>query len=114
VLFKIPKKLTTSHVIGEINGLQKSRLNLRDPHLSLFWEKSADLLTMWNMAERLVEFLDLARREPASIPRVGIVDTGLVDLAVVEKCVLITNDERTLYPLALERGVDCQLLKNLL
>ena len=114
ILGSIRIRLTTSHAIGEVNGLTNSRLDLRGPHLSTFWERSTELLTLWNLGERLIEFLDLARREAATFPRAGIVDTGLVELAFRESCVLITNDERTLALLAYERGVDCRLLKNLI
>jgi hypothetical protein len=95
VLASIPIRLTTSHAIGEVNGLTNSKLDLRGPHLSIFWERSTELLTLWNLGERLIEFRDLARREAPAFPRAGIVDTGLVDLAFREGCVLITNDERT-------------------
>ena len=110
----IPEKLTTSHVVGEINGLAKSRLKLYGPELSRFWDGSVDLFMRWNLDERLVALLDFARSSAAEIVRVGIVDTGLIRLAQQRGCVLITGDEKTLAPLAREQGVDCEFLRNLL
>jgi hypothetical protein len=60
VLARIPEKLTTSHVIGEINGLVTARLKLRGPDLSRFWNESIELLTFWNLSERLIALLDFA------------------------------------------------------
>jgi hypothetical protein len=100
--------------MGEINGLVKTRLDLREPLLSVFWNRAIDLLTQWDLDERLICLLDLWRQDSAVIPRVGLVDAGLVNLAIAEGCLLITHDERALLDLAYQRGVDCRLLKNLL
>jgi len=100
--------------MGEINGLVKTRLDLREPLLSVFWNRAIDLLTQWDLDERLICLLDLWRQDSAVIPRVGLVDAGLVNLAIAEGCPLITHDERALLDLAYQRGVDCRLLKNLL
>ena len=114
LLASIPQKLTTSHVLGEVNGLVNVRLGLREPELGRFWDGSIDLLTQWNLDERLIQFLVFARESGSQIKRVGLVDTGLIRLAQENGCPLITGDEKTLAPLAHEQGVDCHLLRNLL
>ena len=114
ILSRIPEKLTTSHVIGEINGLVKTRLDLHNPELSRFWNASIELLTLWNLNERLLTLLDFAPGSASEIARVGIVDAGLIHLALQEGCPLITEDSRTLAPLAWEQGIECELLRNLL
>jgi hypothetical protein len=114
LLASISNKSTTSHVLGEINGLVKTRSDLRGPDLSRFWNGCIDLLTLWNLNEELVRFLDFAGESAQAITRVGLVDTGLIRLAQKHGCLLITEDARTLAPLAQEQGVDCRLLKSLL
>ena len=113
-LAAIPEKLTTSHVVGEVNGLAKSRLKLYGPESRVFWNGSIDLLMRWNFDERLVALLDFAQDSADEIVRAGVVDIGLIRLAQRSGAVLITGDERTLAPLAREQGVDCELLRNLL
>jgi hypothetical protein len=78
LLGSISRKLTTSHVLGEINGHVNSRLDLRGPELNRFWNGCIELLTMWDLDERLVQFLDFARESAPEITRVGLVDTGLI------------------------------------
>ncbi len=114
VLAGISEKLTTSHAIGEVNGLISTRLNLKGPERERFWNGSIDLLTLWGMDERLVALLDYGHTEASAIHRIGLVDTGLIRLAQASNCMLITHDEKTLYGLALERGVRCELVRNLL
>jgi hypothetical protein len=45
---------------------------------------------------------------------IGIVDTGLIELAAKNGCVLITQDEGTLARCAWTVGVDCRLVKQLI
>lgn len=115
LLASIDKKLTTSHAIAELLGLQRSRLKLHGDDLLGFWQKSVELLLLWNIDEQLVRLLDLARddRFQDRLPEIGFVDTGLIDLAFRNGCVLITEDETTLAPLAWELQVDCRLVKQL-
>src|SRR5437016_2299760 len=111
LLNSIQEKLTTSHVIGELQGLERSRLNLHGDYRVNFWRGSIDLLTQWNVDEKLVRLLELASHESLRfcLPRIGHVDTGLIELALRHGCVLITQDERTLAPEAWRVGVDCRL-----
>ena len=115
VLGSIGEKLTTSHAIAELNGLEKSRLGLHGDSLRDFWRTSIDLLTQWDIDEKLVRLLDIASGESFQecLPGIGLIDTALIHLALQHECVLITQDEKTLAPAALSRGVDCRLVKQL-
>ena len=115
LLAGIREKLTTSHAIAELHGLERSRLKLHDDDLLHFWRTSIDLLTQWDIDERLVRLLDLASSERfrTCLPEVGLIDTGLILLATEHGCALITEDERTLAREAWNRGVDCYLVKQL-
>ena len=105
--------LTTSHVVGELQGLESSRLRLRGPHLEDFWVASADFLTTRNFDERLIPLLHMysQARLREVLSAAGPSDTGLIDLALQEGCPLLTNDERTLARRAWQLGVDCQLVR---
>ena len=63
VLGTIPKKFTTSHAIGELQGLQSSRLRLFGEDLVSSWQASIDLLKQWQVDEELIRLLDLASDE---------------------------------------------------
>ncbi len=108
--------LTTSHVIGEIQGLQNSRLKLYGKDQESFWLYTMDFLLQRKLDERLLRLLDMHTRESSrdSVCKAGPTDVGLIELAVKEGCVLLTEDERSLAPLARQNGVDCQLLWTLL
>lgn len=115
LLSSIDEKLTTSHVIAELQGLERARLRLYgNEHLN-FWRESLDLLLQWNIDEKLIRLLDMAANQDFRdlIPELGLVDTGLIELAREHGCPLITQDERTLFPRALALGVDCRLVKQL-
>ena len=114
ILLASIRRNSTSHVIAELNGLEKSRLALYGPELERFWSESIDLLTQWNLDEALVRMLDLARQTELSLIRIGVIDAGVIELARRHGCLLMTEDERTLAPLAWELGVDCQLVRQML
>lgn len=103
--------LTTSHVIGELQGLQK-RLKLQGDDLKNFWLTGMDFLKSKNIDEKLLRLLDMHGREELreAVCVIGPTDTGLIDLARKEGCVLLTDDERSLAPLAWGNGVDCRLV----
>ena len=107
--------LTTSHVVGELQGLQNSRLRLRDARLKLFWRKSMDYLKAKNLDERLICLLGMHERDRSreGVCIVGPSDMGLIELALQEGCVLLTDDEKTLAPLAWRHSVDCHLVREL-
>lgn len=113
LLASIRQKLTTSHVIAELNGLEKARLRLHGAELNRFWSGTIDLLTQWNLDEQLIRLLDVAQRTELAMTRVGLIDSGVIELARRHGCLLITEDERTLAPLALGLCVDCQLVKQI-
>jgi len=114
LLTSIREKLTTSHVIAELNGLQNSRLRLRERELERFWSGTVDLLTQWDLDEQLIRLLDVARRTELSMTRVGLIDAGIIELAQRHGCLLITQDEKTLASVAWRLGVDCRLVKQML
>jgi rRNA-processing protein FCF1 len=115
LLRSIRHKLTTSYVIAELNGLEKSRLGLYGDSRLSFWRQSIDLLIQWEIDERLIRMLDLYSDDGLRecLPDIGIADTGLIRMALQYECVLITEDERTLAREAWTRGVECRLVKEL-
>jgi rRNA-processing protein FCF1 len=109
--------LTTSHVIGEIQGLQTSRLGLKGKDFQGFWLGSMELLALNNFDERLLRLIEDGFRQVGvrqTISKIGPTDGGLIELALREGCVLLTDDQRTLAPLAYRLGVDCRIFKPML
>lgn len=115
LLDSIHEKLTTSHAIAELYGLEKRALRLYGPDLYTFWQSSIDLFVQWRIEETLIRLLDLASHDSLRIclPEIGVTDTGLIDLATRHGCVLITRDARTLAREAYSRQVDCRLVNEL-
>ncbi|MGA2742686.1 MAG: hypothetical protein ABSG65_35260 [Bryobacteraceae bacterium] len=116
LLASIREKLTTSHVIAEIQGLAKTRLKLSgDDHLT-FWRTGIDLLTQWGLDEKLIRLLEMAGRSELKerLLDIGVADTGLIELAARNNCILITQDERTLATRAWADSIDCRLVKQLI
>jgi predicted nucleic acid-binding protein len=92
--------LTTSNVIGEIQGLQK----LTGDDLRTFWLYSMQLLASKGLDEKLLRLIeDMFHREDVrnNVTQIGPTDAGLIELARREGCVLLTDDERTLGPVRL-------------
>ena len=116
LLSSIREKLTTAHVIAELYGLEKARLKLYAMDLHEFWQTSIDLLVQWRMAEELVRLLDLASHDSLRrcLPEIGVTDTGLIDVAARQGCILITRDSRTVAREAGLRHVDCRLIRELI
>ncbi|MFN2452585.1 MAG: PIN domain-containing protein [Pyrinomonadaceae bacterium] len=104
--------LTTSHVIGEIQGHQK----LTEQTRKAFWLSSMSLLERINIDERLLSLRDMYASEKLRelVCIIGSTDTGLIELARQERCTLLTDDERTLNRYARILRIDCRLVKNLL
>jgi hypothetical protein len=105
--------LTTSHVIGEIQGLQ----NLTGEDLKSFWLLSMELLASKGLDENLLRLIeDMFAWEGVrhNVAEVGPTDAGLIELARREGCVLLTDDQRTLGVLAFRLGVDCKIFRTLL
>jgi len=116
LLASIREKLTTSHVIAEMQGLERARLKLSGADRLNFWRASIDLLTQWGLDEQLIRLLDIASHSELKerLLDIGIVDTGLIELAAQNGCVLITQDERTLAARARAEQIDCRLVKQLI
>lgn len=112
LLAGIPAKLTTSHVVAEIQGHMNPAKLFGSDRLR-FWQSSIDLLILWKLDERLIRLLDIVDRQEM-LPDIGIVDTGLIELAARNNCVLITEDERTLAPRAWAEQIECLLVKQLI
>lgn len=108
--------LITSHVVGELQGLQTSRLGLRDDDLRFFWLHSLEYLLERNLDERLLRLLDMNSREHSreALCNIGPADTGLIDLALSEGCPLLTDDEHTLAWRAWRAGVDCRVVRQII
>lgn len=103
---------TTSHVIGELQGLQV----LRGDEQRDFWLSSMDWLVKKKLDEKLVRLLDLNSQSSSRdrVCRIGPCDAGLIELALKEGATLLTDDRRTLAPLAWDVGVDCHVVNDLL
>lgn len=112
-LFIQVSPLTTSHAIGELQGLQTSRLRLGEIDLENFWLKTIDLLRSKALDEKLVQMLACASASgpQSTMCLLGPPDTGLLELARMEGCPLLTEDNR-LYRTASEFGIECQLVNN--
>jgi rRNA-processing protein FCF1 len=110
----IAQKFTTSHVIGELQGLT-SRLKLTASERVGFWSASIELVRLWGLDESLIRLMDLSS-EPfeRTLGRIGPPDTGVIKLALDHNCILITEDARELYAAAHHAGVDCRLLEHLI
>lgn len=111
----IPRILTTSHVIAEVNGLLRKGQIKGDRHRA-FWTNGMELLNARALDEhyslRLLDmFIERALNE--GVCTIGPVDTGLLELARKEGCALLTDD-KTLGWRAWEIGVDCRLVYNLI
>lgn len=113
----IPVILTTSHVIGELQGLQ----TLKGEYQKGFWTHAMQWLSAKGLDERLVRLIDLYQDESLrlAVGEVGSTDTGLVSLARQVGCftpdkVLLTDDRRTLAPLARQQQVYCYVVEDLL
>lgn len=81
----------TSHVVGELKGLQK----LKGDYEREFWLYAIELFRSKSVDERLIRLLDLSKGNLRDmIPIIGPVDAGLIELARAEGCDLLTEDGR--------------------
>ena len=107
--------LITSHVVGELTGRRKvSKLPSRE-----FWMSSVDYLARKKVDERLLGLLEICGGDEGleSVNQLGPTDAGLIELARREKCILLTDDERTLARRAWDiggLGDQCRLIRHLL
>lgn len=109
---QIREIMTTSHVIGELQGLQ----SLKGDSQKAFWRFSMDWLKSKSLDEKLVGILDLnsQARSQNWVCEVGPTDSGLLELARREGAVLLTDDRRTLAGYGLKKDIDCRLVQDLL
>ncbi|MGA9997975.1 MAG: hypothetical protein WBP93_21350 [Pyrinomonadaceae bacterium] len=108
---RIQTVLTTSHVIGEIQGLQK----LTGRSQREFWLSSLFILKRKGIEENLLRLLDMNEENDKKelICTIGPTDAGLIALAQQERCVLLTDDG-PLTSFARAQGVDCWLTRDIL
>jgi rRNA-processing protein FCF1 len=111
----IPTLLTTSHVIGELQGLS-TKMNLYENERKRFWSSSMEYLERRGFEEQIITLLSMAGEQStrAWIGIIGPTDTGLIALAKEHGCRLLTDDRRTLMSRALDQGVDCILMENVI
>ncbi len=97
-LDNIKSFVTTSQVIGELQGLANSRLELEKVRKSEFWKSSSDFLRQKNLDEQLIEMLSVTENADYSknVFDIGYVDIGLIELAKSKSMKIVTNDEKTL------------------
>jgi len=103
--------LTTSNVIGEIQGLQ----TLRGQYQREFWVGGVRLLRQKRLDERLLRLLDMESSDTNKefMQVLGPTDTGLLQLAKSEGCRLLTDD-RSLRSHARQEGIECFLILEML
>jgi hypothetical protein len=101
---------TTSHVIGELQGLQQ----LKDDAQRAFWQAAMNWLASKGLNENLVSLLELNShlRSRTSVCEIGPTDCGLIELAIRENAVLLTDDRRTIVGRARKNGVDCRVVED--
>lgn len=103
--------LTTSHVVAEIHGLRFLKGDLKKE----FWECAITLLQRKAFSEELIGLFQLHSQELLKmVAEIGPTDVALTELAFVQGCVLLTEDERTLAPWAWNQGVDCRVVQHFL
>lgn len=91
------KFYTTSHVIGELFGLVKSRLSLKE-NQNDFWLSCINFIKAQKLTENYIELLEVSNDSFCNhlISEIGFVDTELIKLAKKNGMPILTIDERTL------------------
>ena len=104
-------------MIGELQGLQ----TLKGEYQKGFWTHAMQWLSTKGLDEKLVRLFDVYQDEALrlAVGEVGSTDAGLVRLARQVGCftpdkVLLTDDRRTLAPLARQQQVYCYVVEDLL
>ncbi len=97
-LSSIKTFVTTSQVIGELQGLVNSKLDLQKASKSIFWKSSAGYLKFKNLEEELIKIITTTFNpmHERYVFDIGFIDTGLIELAKSSNLPIVTNDERTL------------------
>ena len=94
----IPIFVTTSQAMGEVPQVLKRVTELEGKKLTSFWQKSIEFLKTKRLDEKLISIIEMveAQNNANRIFEIGIVDSGLIELAKREKLPIITNDANTL------------------
>jgi hypothetical protein len=102
--------VTTSHVIGELQGLQ----TLKGDSPKVFWEMSMNWLRSKGLDENLITLVQLHShpRSKTLVCEIGPTDSGLIELAMRERLPLLTDDPRTMRGRAIQNGIDCRIVED--
>lgn len=89
---------TTTHVLGELNGLVNSRLKFDGEKSKKFWNHSFYYLKKKNLNENLISYIELIENNKYKTlaDSIGFVDTGLLKLGIDKQIPIITTDYKTL------------------
>jgi hypothetical protein len=102
--------VTTSHVIGELQGLQQ----LTGKSQIVFWQASMNWLKSKGLDQRLLSLMQLHShpRGRTFVCEIGPTDSGLIEIAIRDRIPLLTDDRRTIAGRALQNGVDCLIVED--
>ncbi|MGE5480575.1 MAG: hypothetical protein ACM3U1_09150 [Chloroflexota bacterium] len=101
----IPVFITSSHAIGELQGLFNSRVkpfnekeNSKNIIKLKFWRLSIEYLKSKRLNESLIKLIELSseRTNFELMQSVGYIDAGIINIALRESMPIITKDNRTL------------------
>ncbi|MBM2814247.1 MAG: hypothetical protein HW421_1009 [Ignavibacteria bacterium] len=100
--------ITTSHAIGELQGLFSTRIGIEGDLKRNFWEKSVSYLKTKKINELLIELALISENKTyiKFIFDIGYIDTGLIELAKKENLPIITDDVRTLSNFAYGQAIE--------
>ncbi len=84
--------------MGEVPQVLKRVTELEGKKLTSFWQKSIEFLKQKRLDEKLITILEMVESQNNTnrIFEIGIVDSGLIELAKCEQLPIITNDVKTL------------------
>jgi hypothetical protein len=111
LLNSIEEIIITSHVIGEIRS---ERYIPQELHAS-YWQSCLNFFDTHNVNEKLITLRDLNSEDRLRqlVCAVGPTDAGLVALANLEGCLLLTNDGRLYNWLGAFPRMKIELIENL-
>lgn len=107
--------VTTSHVVGEIQGVLKT--SGLHPKAKELWDFSMTQLNMKGLIEHTITLLGMHQSKEMKelVCAIGPTDAGLIALAREKRAILLTDDERTLAHYAFQMpGIECKLVKFIL
>lgn len=109
---------STPHVVGEVIGLVRSKLKLKNEE-AIFWAKSIEYLSKKNFNEQFIGLLELSKDSKISdlIPQIGFVDSELIKLAIKmtdKKIPILSIDRRTLANKAQHKNVNVLIMDDVI